>query len=256
MRLMEHSLSWLWSEALIYLKMSLLNLSYCIEKKKKKSGVLFCLIGTWSWETPEVYFQSLFYLKHYQNLKLLLFFIDWKKNLPENVKNNCLYILEPNDFTLLSFKKANTLSWINLELFFISWKCFHGLVAWSRLFMWSWLGCLACISIFTSVAAVGLFQHRNFHKWQTLGVSSGQTRIVPHLCGVACFLSMPKICESASAGQAVGTSQGRHSSSGSHREWLGRRRGQAGSVPVFLQLCQMHHTRHSCLHTKAPIVSH
>lgn len=127
-------------------------------------------MGTWSWwrsrQTPEVYFQSLFYQTISETLlklKNTVIFHGLKKTttVSGNVKNNCLYILEPNYITSLSFKKGNTPSQISLKLSFISWKCFHGLVVWNRLFLWTWLGCLTCCSTFTSVAAVGLIQHRN-----------------------------------------------------------------------------------------------
>lgn len=134
----------------------------------------------WSRQTPKVYFQ---------NLKIVIFHGSKKPQSIWRCKNNCLYILESNDLTLFSFTKADTPSWITLKLFFISWKCFHGLVVWIRWFLWTWLCCLTCFSVFTSLTAMGLIQHGNCHKWQALGVFSGHTRIIPHLWGVAHFFT-------------------------------------------------------------------
>lgn len=141
-----------------------------------------------------------------------------------------------------------------LKLFFIYWKCFHGPYSLEQVVSVN-LAKLPCLlQCFHRSDSSGthpaLEVSRMADTWSVLWADKDYTPPAQH-CNL---LSVPTVCESASVGQAL--PRIRHSSCVSHREWLDRRRGRAGSVPTFLQLYLMHHTCHSCLHTKVPTVSH
>lgn len=128
-------------------------------------------MGTWSWWwKPQNFISTVcfikIYLKWYQNSKILLFFMDFLK------KYFYLKMSKIIVFTCLSqMISLCSPSQKQIHLHGSVWNCslspksaFMDLVVWSRLFLWTWLGCLACFSIFTSVTAVGLIQNWNYHK--------------------------------------------------------------------------------------------